>query len=138
MQPQTTPIGYLLKKADKLLTEKIDQLQLAFGLTRLSWQVLNSIRERGIRSQADLIGLLEPFAETSILEELLLKLCNDHIIESDGDGSIHLTEKGKKLHDDCLVAQKEFRQKSMKDISGQDYETAVSTLQQMIKNISQP
>ena len=65
MQPQTPPIGYLLKKADKLLTQKIDQLQAKFGLTRLSWQVLNSISEREVRSQSDLIELLNPLQKSA-------------------------------------------------------------------------
>ena len=137
MQTQTPPIGYLLKKADKLLTEKIDQLQAKFGLSRLSWQVLNSISEREVRNQLDLIELLEPFAEISILEELLVKLREYQLIESSGNGEIHLTEKGQKLHEDCLVAQKQFRQKTMVNISEQEYETSIKTLKRMIDNISQ-
>jgi hypothetical protein len=42
------PIGYWLERADELLTARIDEAQRENGPTRLSWQVINVVHERGM------------------------------------------------------------------------------------------
>ncbi len=45
MKDEKLPIGYWLKKADILLTEGIDKIQLQFGITKTGWQTLNTIAQ---------------------------------------------------------------------------------------------
>jgi hypothetical protein len=39
------PIGYWLKEADRLITERVNAVQAANGVTRTQWQVLNMLHE---------------------------------------------------------------------------------------------
>jgi hypothetical protein len=41
------PIGYWLKRADNLRTERINRAQTENGVSRSEWQVLNILKENG-------------------------------------------------------------------------------------------
>lgn len=135
MKDKKLPIGYYVKRVDKLFTERINAVQAEFGLTRTAWQILNSIYEQGTTKKDELINLVGQLADNRTIEEALLKLNQDGIVNIESGNLLSLTEKGKVLFADCSRKQYEFRQKSMLHVSEKDYQTTISTLDQIIKNI---
>jgi len=73
--------------------------------------------------------------DNQTIEQALLKFAQDGIIKPESENLISLTEKGKALFVDCSNKQYQFRQKSIQHISQEDYQTTISTLEQIIKNI---
>ena len=129
------PIGYWIKQADQLLTKGIDDIQSSFGMTRTEWQILNSISEGGGIERLELTRLMLPFADTKSVENVLTKFKTGHLINDD-DQKLILTDKGRELHLKCFEKQKIFRQSVMVNISEQDYQTTVLTLEKIVKNIT--
>ena len=135
MQTKKLPIGYWIKQADQLLTKGIDDIQSSFGTTRTEWQILNSISEKGFIEKSHLTALMSPFADTTSVENILAKFKIGHLI-NEKENKINLTEKGTELHSSCFEKQKIFRQSIMTDISEQDYQTTILTLQKVVENIT--
>jgi DNA-binding MarR family transcriptional regulator len=133
MQNTKAPIGYWIKQADNLLTNKIDAIQAEFGLNRTAWQILNSIQENENLNKHALIELMRPFVAVEKINKALADfISNDLITLND---NVALTEKGQELFKQCLEKQKEFRLITMKDISPEDYQTTLETLQKIVNNI---
>lgn len=128
------PIGYYLKKTDNLLTEGINQVHKALGITRTDWQILNSINENVQLDRRELGNLISEFASEGAINEAISVLIDRHLIQDSGYFS--LTDKGRDLYQTCLQKQKEFRQKAMKDISEQEYFQTIATLEKIIHNLS--
>lgn len=135
MQTKNLPIGYWIKQADQMLTKGIDEIQSLFNMTRIDWQIINSINENNVIERSELIDLIMPFANFEKVEAVLSKLQNEDLVKSEHDISFTLTEKGQKLHKACLEQQQSFRQKVMTGIAGEDYETTLRTLKKIIENI---
>lgn len=135
MEPLKTPIGYWIKKIDNLLTDCIDNIQSEFGLTRISWQVLNSIYINSEFHESDLLELMKPLAKKSHIEYILQSFRADNVIETVEYKVLRLTNKGKELFANCFERQNEFRMKVTNNISEAEYKTVVLTLQKMINNI---
>lgn len=135
MKSQRLPIGYWIKRADELLTKEIDEIQSSFELTRTDWQVLNSIFERGQTDKSELTTLMKPFADLDLLNTILIKFKEDNLLR-EGTEQLTLTDKGIELHKACFEKQKAFRQKAMADISEQQYQETILTLQKIINNLS--
>lgn len=131
------PVGYWIKQADRLLTEKIDEIQSAFGLTRTGWQLLNSINENSPAKRDMLIQLLLPFSDKNNTIQVLAEFNQMQITTVSDQNEITLTEKGKQLFIACFEKQKHFRQKAMQNISEQEYQTTLATLQKIITNIEE-
>ena len=135
MQTKKLPIGHWIKQADQLLTKGIDDIQSSFGTTRTEWQILNSISENGFIEKSHLTDLMSPFADTTGVENILAKFKIGHLINEEGN-KVNLTEKGTELHSACFEKQKLFRQSIMTDISEQDYQTTILTLQKVVENVT--
>jgi hypothetical protein len=130
----TNPIGYYLKLADNLLTNGINEIHLQNQLNRIEWQVINSIKETSTISNIELIELMEPFTDKETLYSIIDKLTIRKLIENI-NSSHTLSNEGQQLHKLCFDLQQDFRKKVMADISDNDYQTTISTLQQIINNI---
>ncbi|MBN1984895.1 MAG: winged helix-turn-helix transcriptional regulator [Prolixibacteraceae bacterium] len=131
------PVGYWIKQADRLLTGKIDEIQSAFGLTRTGWQLLNSINENSPAKRNALINLMLPFSDKDNTIQVLAEFNRNQITAISNREEITLTEKGKQLFTACFEKQKQFRQKAMQNISEQEYQTTLATLQKIITNIEE-
>ena len=129
------PIGYWIKKIDNLLTNSIDSIQSEYGLTRIGWQVLNSINKKEEIHKSELLDLMRPLAEKLHIETILQSFSADNVIETAEDKALSLTNKGKVLFANCFKRQNEFRMKVMNNISEEEYKIVVLTLQKMINNI---
>lgn len=135
MQQKQLPIGYYLKLADSCLTKRIDEIQSEYGLNRVEWQILNSIKEKSGISKSEILEFVNPLADKQLLEDILTKFINQKWIEIENN-ILTLTTKGTELHTSCFNTQKEFRKKAVTDISETDYQTTILTLKKLIANIS--
>lgn len=136
MKPKDPPIGYWIKKADQLLTNGIDQIQAKFGLTRTGWQILNLIKEHSEIKKSELFDLMQPFADRLTVESILLNFRQNSILETH-DETIWLTDRGTETHSNCLAHQHLFRQRCMKDISENEYQTTLLTLKKLVSNVEE-
>lgn len=134
------PIGYWLKQADKLLTEKINEVQAANGVSRFEWQVLNLICEAGSASKERIFEIMHTFIDAPSLDDIIRHLMKPGWIEQrGGPGSdpteFQLTEEGQRQHEIILAMQKEIRRRAMQGISEGEYATVIRVLQQIVRNL---
>lgn len=131
------PIGYWLKKADDLLTMRINEAQQLHELSRLEWQILNVLHEVGLATHEQLAAPLHAFADAAVLDNALLHVAQRGLIEGNGSVAPHyqLTKLGHELHGAALSSQKEVRQRATQGISEGDYATTVRVLQQLVENL---
>lgn len=134
MQQKNLPIGYYIKQVDELLTEGINKVMAAFNLTRVKWQVLNSIQENAGITKKELVKLMKPFATAVVIENILEGYRQQGHITAEDTDKILLTSKGLQLHAACLEQQLEFRKKIMTGISESDYQSTILTLQKIVRN----
>ncbi len=71
---QKLPIGYWLKQVDTLLTEQINQAHHASGITRVEWQLLQSLHQQGPLARETLLDTLRAFVDAPALELTLGRL----------------------------------------------------------------
>jgi coproporphyrinogen III oxidase-like Fe-S oxidoreductase len=135
MQQKELPIGYWIKKADELLSKGINNIQSSFAINRIEWQVLNSISDNELINKNDITDLMKPFANLKEIETILTKFKAENLIIEEAAG-LRLTHQGIEFHKNCLEQQKIFRQKATANISKQDYQITVLTLQKIVGNLS--
>jgi len=79
------PIGYWLNQADNPITEHINRVQAANGVSRFEWQVLNLLYEVGGASRERLFETMRRFVDAShpdtILNRLVKKTGSDRVKE---------------------------------------------------------
>jgi dihydrofolate reductase/DNA-binding MarR family transcriptional regulator len=134
-QRKQLPIGYWLKRADELLTKRIDEAQRINGLTRLAWQVLNIIRQGGTARHGEIIDTLRPFAEASTLDDVLGGLAARGVVSGSTASGFELTSAGTELYDSAFLAQRAIRQRAVAGISETEYATTVRVIQQIVANL---
>lgn len=127
------PIGYWLKQTDKVLTEKIDNAQAVHGLTRLSWQVLNTLYETGPISEEQLAAQLSPFMAGANLAIALAQLIAQNWITA--EPPYQLTDIGCNQHSAVLATQKTIRQQAMQGIAAEEYALTIQVLQRLVANL---
>lgn len=118
-----------------LLTKSINEIHASSGITRVEWQVLNSVREKNPVNRVELAALIGPFADEASLDAILEKFKEQDILKEENDG-LMLTSAGIQLHTTSLEKQSAFRQKAMANIPESAYHTTIVTLQKIIENIS--
>ncbi|MBV6479201.1 MAG: hypothetical protein HGGPFJEG_01962 [Ignavibacteria bacterium] len=128
------PIGYYLKKADNLLTEGINKIHEELGLTRTGWQILNMINERGSVDSPTIKKLLLEFETGKKIDDFIYGLIDSGLVKE--HKFLSLTDKGKEVFKICLEKQTAFRHKAMRNITDNDYEQIIATLEKLIGNLS--
>ena len=131
---QRLPIGYWLKRADDLLTARIDAAQRENGLTRLDWQALNVVRDAGDADPAQVTAALEPFASALEVEHALDALRQRGLL-GESEGTVRLTELGSNVYDRALSSQKTVRTRALDGIHQDAYETTMRVLRQLVENL---
>ena len=129
------PIGYWLKRADELLTARIDEAQRANGLTRLEWQALNVIRGRPRVRGADIVSALEPFADAGTVGEVLRGMELRGSIAGSLETGFELAPAGVELYEQALSMQASVRQRATEGISEAEYAGAVDVLRRLVENL---
>jgi len=132
------PIGYWLKKADEVLTSRINEVQDANGLDRTEWQILNLLHEVSACTQDRVCEVLRPFADADSLKATLERLVSRGFVEGNGSqtDAFRLTDQGRHVHSVALETQKKIRQQAVQGISEAEYVTTVSVLQRLIANLT--
>ena len=132
---QQLPIGYWLKRADELLTTRIDEAQRANSLTRLEWQTLNVIRDSGTATPDEIFGTLRPFADATTVHDVLGGLAQRRLVAGSLEDRFELTSGGTELYERALSSQKAIRQRAVAGISETEYLTTVGVLRRLVENL---
>jgi DNA-binding MarR family transcriptional regulator len=129
------PIGYWLKKLDRLIDRQFE-LQLSTArLSRRQWQLLNLL-ENNPRSVPELESELEPFLEGAAAElsDAVAGLVTRGWAEST-DNIVNLTEIGQQQFEIAKATAAELRQTLTRGISAEEYQTTVDVLAKMAANL---
>ena len=131
---QRLPIGYWLKRADDLLTARIDEAQRENGLARLDWQALNVVRDADGAEPAHVADTLSPFASASEVVGVLDALCRCGLLVEKG-GHVRLSASGVETYNRALASQKAVREGAFAGVERSDYETTMNVLRRLVENL---
>jgi DNA-binding MarR family transcriptional regulator len=129
------PIGYWLKKLDRLIDEQFELQLGAAGLSRRQWQLLNLL-ENNPRSVPELEADLEPFlpGASGGLSDALSGLVTRGWAEST-DNIVNLTKTGQVHLEIVKTTVAELRQTLMTEISPEEYQATIDVLAKMAANL---
>lgn len=139
--PQHTghrPIGYWVKKVDRLLESRLDDVLARHRLTRRHWQVLNTIAQ-GATTITDIDERLAPFRSERLptVAPVVADLRERGMVAGH-DGSLALPPEGRTMFDALLEEVAETRRRTIHGIDDADYLTTIAVLEQMAGNLSAP
>lgn len=101
MRAKKSPIKNLIHNADELLLKGIERIQSSFGIHRTVWQILHSIHEKGCIHINELKSIMQPFADSGTVHNILTKLRITCVIFNAED-KITLTSNGIDLYKNCF------------------------------------
>jgi DNA-binding MarR family transcriptional regulator len=130
------PIGYWLKKLDRLIDEEFDRRLGDASLSRRQWQLLNLL-EAGPRSVPELQTELEPFLSEAPddLSDALSALVTRGWAESQ-DNVVILTEIGQAQFQLIKTRVAELHGSLMVGISPEEYRATIDVLGRMAANLA--
>ncbi|GGS00937.1 MarR family winged helix-turn-helix transcriptional regulator [Streptomyces nojiriensis] len=132
------PIGYWLNRTDQALTASMDAALAEFGLTRLGWQILNVVKDDPRATDTAVLTALAAGADSAAPTAAVASVLAggwvtrprpDHLALTD-DGRARLAEVARRVAD--------FRELSAKGITREEYVTAVTVLERMTRNLTEP
>lgn len=135
--PRRPPIGLLLRKLDRLITERFEQSLADHDITRRQWQLLNTLAEKPATS-AELDAAIAPFLDRATGEVSrvhLAPLLARGFVAEDG-GQLALTDSGVSLHERIGDEVESIRAVTARGIGEAEYDLAMSTLERMVENLS--
>ncbi len=129
------PIGYWLKKLDRLIDAQFERQLGEAGLSRRQWQLLNLL-EGGPRSTPELQAELEPFLQGAPeeLSEALSGLVTRGWADFQ-DNIVNITETGLAQFGLLKAKVAELRQALTAGISPEEYQATVDVLARMAANL---
>jgi DNA-binding MarR family transcriptional regulator len=129
------PIGYWLKRLDRLIDARFENQLGEAGLSRRHWQLLNLL-EDGPRSVPELQAELEPFLQGAPdeLSEAISGLVTRGWANSQ-DNIVSLTETGQAQFGLVKAKVAELRQALMAGISPEEYQATIEVLARMATNL---
>lgn len=129
------PIGYWLKRLDRLIDARFENQLGEAGLSRRHWQLLNLL-EDGPRSVPELQAELEPFLQGAPdeLSEAISGLVTRGWADSQ-DNIVSLTETGQAQFGLVKAKVAELRQALMAGISPEEYQATIDVLARMAANL---
>jgi DNA-binding MarR family transcriptional regulator len=128
------PIGYWLKEADRAISAHVDEAQRANGVSRIEWQVLNTIRAQHT-SPEQLATRLHMFLDRPTLDKILAGFQARGWIEMLPGREVTLTDAGQRWHQQIQARQQEVRQQAMEGITAEEYATVLRVLQRIVTNL---
>lgn len=129
------PIGYWLKRADALLTLRIEEAHRASGMTRVEWQVLDELYRAGAAAPGALAEALGPFAEREVVQRCLIRLEEQAMVQNAGTEGYRLTPDGERLYGEALERQDKVREQAIHGIHEDAYRTTLGVLQRLVENL---
>jgi DNA-binding MarR family transcriptional regulator len=129
------PIGYWLKKLDRLIDTQFELQLSTVRLSRRQWQLLNLL-ENNPRSVPELEAELEPFLQgvAQELSDALAGLVTRGWAES-RNNIVNLTETGRAQFEIVKATAAEVRQTLMRGIPPEEYRTTIDVLARMAANL---
>ena len=129
------PIGYWLKRLDRLIDAGFENQLGEAGLSRRQWQLLNLL-EDGARSLPELQAELEPFLQGAPdeLSEALSGLVTRGWSDSQNN-IVSLTETGQAQLGLLKAKVGELRQALMAGIPPEEYQATIDVLARMAANL---
>ncbi|MFG1947026.1 MarR family winged helix-turn-helix transcriptional regulator [Nonomuraea sp. NPDC048826] len=130
------PIGYWLKRVDRLIEAAADHVFADAGLGRRHWQVLNTLYEAP-RTPSDLAEALRPFwaAGEITQEEVIGELARRGWAVQDGAGRHTLTADGMAGHAAIQEKINGIRSATVDGLADDDYHRTVAVLRRMAENL---
>lgn len=132
---QHLQIGNYLKKLDNLLTEGIRRIHESVNITRLQWQLLNTVYVLEQANRSNLYAALEEFADKETVDKAIQELKSRNLLQE--TNLLILTDQGKVLHNTCLKRQEAFKRRVMQQISDEEYLQVLRVLEKMIINLEE-
>ena len=129
------PIGYWLKKLDRLIDQQFESQLSTARLSRRQWQLLNLL-DNNPRSVPELQAELQPFIRDSTedLSDALAGLVTRGWAESN-DNIVNLTETGQAQFEIVKATVTGLRQALMTGISPEEYQATIDVLARMAANL---
>ncbi|MEO6445179.1 MAG: MarR family transcriptional regulator [Gemmatimonadaceae bacterium] len=131
------PIGYWLRRADELLTAKIDDAQREQGLTRLDWQTLSLLHDARTTPRDALVESLSPFADAPSVIDGLASLADRGLLRLSAGDEVELTPDGSAIYAKALAVQEVVRKQAAAGIDEAEYTTTVSVLRRLVDNLGE-
>ncbi|MFH7598428.1 MarR family winged helix-turn-helix transcriptional regulator [Streptomyces racemochromogenes] len=129
------PIGYWLNRTDRALTTTMDALLAEYGLTRLAWQVLNTLADGSGATDAAVRTALAAHADAPTLTAAIEGvLCGGWAVRPE-PGRLALTGSGRARLAEAGAQVGAFRERATAGISPREYRTAVEVLERMTRNL---
>ncbi|MFE2957330.1 MarR family winged helix-turn-helix transcriptional regulator [Nocardia tengchongensis] len=129
------PIGYWLNRADHAFTTHMDTMLTEFGLTRITWQVLNVVAETPDATDTDIHTVLAANAARATLDAVIVTTLTGDWTTRPEPGRLALTDHGRGRLAAATDRVAAFRAQSMHGITEDEYRTAVSVLERMTLNV---
>jgi DNA-binding MarR family transcriptional regulator len=129
------PIGYWLKKLDRLIDQQFESQLSTARLSRRQWQLLNLL-DNNPRSVPELQDELQPFIRDTAedLSDALAGLGTRGWAESN-DNVVNLTETGQAQFEIVKATVTGLRQALMRGISPEEYRATIGVLARMAANL---
>jgi DNA-binding MarR family transcriptional regulator len=134
-QSQPRPIGWWLKRADRLLDAAFDRALEGHDVDRRGWQVLASLARRPT-SFGELVASLAPFDEPGVLMDVVDTLAASGWIE-ESDGRLRLTDDGRRQQAELAPLVDDVREHVTAALPAEDYVTLVHLLQQLADGLGE-
>ncbi|BBH67742.1 hypothetical protein ACTI_44270 [Actinoplanes sp. OR16] len=133
---QQPPLGYTLRKLDRLIEEQFERTLGGRGITRRQWQMMNVLGDGGC-SVAALTDVLAPFLDQAVGESVqhhIDPLIRRRLIQHDS-GIFALTDAGRGLLLDLATDVRAIRELTTAGLDERQYEQTVANLRAMICNL---
>ncbi|MFF4264675.1 MarR family transcriptional regulator [Streptomyces virginiae] len=132
------PIGYWLNRTDQALTASMDALLADFGLTRLDWQVLAVVKDDPRATDTAVLTALAAGADAAELNLSVASVLAGGWVVRPRPDHLALTDDGRARLDEVALRVDAFRELSARGITREEYVTAVTVLERMTRNLTEP
>ena len=133
--PLSRPIGYWLKRLDRVIDERFARELKQVDLGRRDWQVLHTVA-KGPVSPEEVEAALTPFWVPGAVTwpETRNALLHHGLIREEG-AMLHLTPDGERIHAELFAAVGDTRHRLMDGIPDEDFVRTIETLAKMAANV---
>ncbi|MGF9914150.1 hypothetical protein ABEX47_15880 [Paenibacillus ehimensis] len=134
------PIGWYLKRVDKMITQNVNDLFRDKELTRTHWQALNNTYHEGVKTKESLHELVQDFVDMKRLDEVIDSLVERGWMVRRANPEQHtteleLTEEGKADFPALDAVLFNFDQRVFQGITEEEYRTTIQVLSRIIRNL---
>nr|BEK64427.1 hypothetical protein KPHV_16540 [Kitasatospora purpeofusca] len=129
------PIGYWLNRTDLALTTTMNAVLAEYGLTRLTWQVLNVVAADRRTADTTVLTSLAANASAAELTAAIDSVLADRWALRPAAEQLALTEDGRTRLVRVGERVAAFREASVAGIAPEEYRTAVGVLERMTLNL---